>query len=475
MPGRDRALRAGIARARSLVSVGRFDEARALVADLKTKARVLGASDLVVTVEIVDGTLAAHGGDRVRARELLETAYYTAAADGYDFLAFDAASALVFVVGFDFREFDEALRWAAVAEGIAERIGVRDRLPFAFLLGSLFAVHLERSDFPAAERELERMRAVLRATVGEADPQYIRVDCHLAQLREAQGRLTEAEAASRRCIDALRVHAVGDAEIADALGSLGLVLQARGKSEEALEVFEEAVPLIEAMRGADSVEMARNRNNLGLVLDDLERYDEAVAALERAREIFERAQGPDSLALGFALGNLGESLAGLGRVDEALRVHTRALVVVQQALPADHPLVAITKVQLGTTHRLRGELTEAHRLHTEAARALETSDAPSYVIDAHTELGHDALALGDFDEAHRAFTRALAAARPDTDPATVGELHFGLARALRGLARETEAQQEAASARTAFASLGDRAQKKLTALDTWSTASNTDP
>lgn len=130
----------------------------------------------------------------------------------------------------------------------------------------------------------------------------------LVSLGSAHDSLSETQTAIGFYKQALRLDGIKPEDSAAAYNDLGLVYQALGDPEEALQQFEKAGAL--------------NRNpstlcNLGLTLESLERPGEALASYQSALELARRPPADPRVQV-TALHNLGYLYLKLGRKEEAL-------------------------------------------------------------------------------------------------------------------------------------------------------------
>ena len=74
--------------------------------------------------------------------------------------------------------------------------------------------------------------------------------------------------------------------------ALAAILEARGRSHEALATLQEVLTTLEAVLGADHYEVGLTLSDLGAMHMSAGRYAEADATLTRAAVILERVLGP---------------------------------------------------------------------------------------------------------------------------------------------------------------------------------------
>jgi eukaryotic-like serine/threonine-protein kinase len=126
------------------------------------------------------------------------------------------------------------------------------------------------------------------------------VACHSAQVLLGRLDLVEhhTDDAKRRIessAQALRTQAPGSEAEAEALSALSELLDAQGKSEQALEMALSSLSLRERLWGPASARLARLRNELGLALWSQGRLLQAEAQLDLAEQGLGRALGHDHL------------------------------------------------------------------------------------------------------------------------------------------------------------------------------------
>ena len=184
------------------------------------------------------------------------------------------------------------------------------------------------------------------------------------------GRIAEAEAAYRRALEQ-------EADCADALNLLGVVLCQTGRNQQAVQYLERAVKL----RPQD----AACRNNLGLAL-------QAAGAPEAAEKAFRRALALDP-AYPEAHNNLGNLLLNQGRTEEAIAHYRQALTL--------RPAYAHAANNLGNALRRARRLGEAEASYRNAVNL-----DPGYA-EAYRNLGGLLGGQARLSEALECFRRAL--------------------------------------------------------------------
>jgi serine/threonine-protein kinase len=197
--------------------------------------------------------------------------------------------------------------------------------------------------------------------------QDFRLNLELGLALEQRGRSDEALGHFRAAL------AVRPQSIAAYIG-LGTALSSLGRREEAAEHFEEALQLDPGSEVA--------LQNLGVVLQFQVRVDEAIGHFEQALRI--------DPSFGWAHANLGAALAQKDRLDEAIDHFEQALRLDPDPNPRG---AAVCYTNLGHALHRKGRLDEALKQLTEAVRLAPGSS------DAQMNLGNVLRDTGRLDEA----------------------------------------------------------------------------
>ena len=115
-----------------------------------------------------------------------------------------------------------------------------------------------------------------------------------------------------------------DPRLAWTLSIASLVYGGSGKFVEAERMAREALPILEAAYGRQSLPVASTLNRLGLALDGQGRFPEAEATLQRALAVREAWMDPDSVGLLPILHNLTSVYSEEGKEQEASAARNRA-------------------------------------------------------------------------------------------------------------------------------------------------------
>jgi tetratricopeptide (TPR) repeat protein len=222
----------------------------------------------------------------------------------------------------------------------------------------------------AEGRAWARHAEVALTVLAEADDGLRRVDLdnNLAIVLIMTGATDEAVALFQRTL-AMREEALGGDHplLAQSLNNLANFYASTAQYAEAKALFERALAIQEEALGPNHPIVATSLSNLGVVYFDTGALDEAIVAYERALEIREAALGADSPDTAGNLSNLGEARLALGEYDAAKRHLERALAISEQTLGADHPLLGYPLTGLAKVALAEGRPTDALAL---SARAL---------------------------------------------------------------------------------------------------------
>jgi AraC-like DNA-binding protein len=178
--------------------------------------------------------------------------------------------------------------------------------------------------------------------------------------------LTEIRAARRiwQDLEGDRGHEVGIC-----LRAESRALAKANEPEQAAEVAEQAVNLLEELHGPDHPDVGEALTVLGLSQRDLERYSDAEQTLTRAYDVLLATHGPHAQE---STVKAAEYLAGvkttLGRPSQARALLDRALTSRLEYLGPDHPNVAMIHLLLSDLYRMEGERRAAVAEADEAER-----------------------------------------------------------------------------------------------------------
>lgn len=254
------------------------------------------------------------------------------------------------------------------------------------------------------------------------DPTALHEELTLAEIRFANAagdteRAADLHAESYRLVRERRGD--GHALTAVALTNYGMALSAAGRTAEALDAYDRALPVLEA-QGGESDNVLGLLNARANALSALERHDEAIAQHRDvlARRIRRYGARHSSVAVSYQ--NLGVSLAKVERFAEAADACGRAAALYADLVPADDPTRYYPLITLARLERLAGRPVDAEATARRALAGLDPllPEAHPAPVTARLYLGLALAAQGKRAQARPVLLEAraalLALAPPDS-------------------------------------------------------------
>jgi eukaryotic-like serine/threonine-protein kinase len=429
-----RALRSRLSRASAARATGRYTKALGQAEAVLEEASALAWPALVTEAKLAVASAQEKLGRYEDARVVYEDAFFEAGASARDELAVNAASNLVFVIGYQLAQHEEGRHWGRVSQMLADRLGLSDDLAVAELLNNLGLVHLATGAYEDAKAVHERALAIREQALGPEHPDVARSLNNIANVHQTMGAYDDAKALYERAL-AIREKALGPEhpDVAGNLSNIASVHQTTGAYDDAKALFERALIVLETALGPEHPHVAMCLNNVAVVHFETGAYENAKALYERALAIRETSLGPEHPNVSTSLNNLGLLHQATGAYEDAKAVHERALAIREKALGSEHPQVAESLDNLAATHRAMGAYDDAKALHERALAIRERSSVAEHPDVALSLVGLAAIAL----EQHRASDAVELARRAvsvrergNVLPIELAEARFVLARAL---------------------------------------------
>ncbi len=320
-----------------------------------------------------------------------------------------SAVLLSMAVGFTF-SLQQQLERAQAAERSARMEAENNRETVDFLLAVF-----DYADPESGERADTTARALVDAARQELErslqrqPEVkLRLGLTLARIYESIGLPAEA-VALLRLAESLAPPELETTERLLLMDALARALNSLGQRAQALEIATDAVARARRELPPDHQVLANALNSLGLVLDAEGRSAEAFPVLEQALEIRLRVFGEQSIETAATLHNLGLAARRSGRLDTAEDWLKRSLAAKLALLPESHPRVLSGQEALANVYRDRGELARAvgvfQALRTQRIRA-NGADS-TRVANLSNELGNALQDLGRYGDAEQVYREAL--------------------------------------------------------------------
>ena len=159
-------------------------------------------------------------------------------------------------------------------------------------------------NYSAALVEAQKYEAAVKARFGTGDVRYAAAITMQASIALQQGRLAAAEQLFKQALPLYqRIRGPDDAVVAATLGSLARTLASEGRLAEAEALYKRALAISERRLGPDAPPTTALLNNLAMV-DNADGFATSEALIKRAIAVKERTLGPNSPAVAVFLGNL---------------------------------------------------------------------------------------------------------------------------------------------------------------------------
>jgi len=464
------AVRDQLMEARAERNAGRYEAAEAKVEAAKQRLtdEAVGYGPVHTEAALEAGRVHRLRGQYEASEAALRQALYGAARwDQRDAMR-DAATELLFVVGYLQRRFDEGLLHRELAEGLAQGTPAAE----ASVLNNLGNVHQAKGEYDDAVTLHRRALSIRTRTYGSEHLAVATSLSNLAVVHQAKGEHDEAATLHKRAL-ALRQKALGaeHPEVAVSLNNLANVHQARGEYDEAETLHRRALAIRQDALGAEHPRVAVSLSNLAVLHHAKGEYDKTVVLYERALAIWETTLGAEHPKVAATLNNLANLHHTRGEYMQAAALHERALAIREETLGAGHPDVGQSLYHLGAVHHANGEHEEAATLFERALAIREKAlDAEHpHIADTLVALAEVALALDRPDGALARAERAVKIREAITvPPAYLARARFLLARVLA----ETGAPQGRAvglaqQAADTYREAGHGSAERLAEVQTW--------
>jgi tetratricopeptide (TPR) repeat protein/CHAT domain-containing protein len=208
-------------------------------------------------------------------------------------------------------------------------------------------------------------------------------------------------------------------------------LEAKGAYADALNLLQQALQIVEKVRGPEHPLTAVFLNRLAKLYQDQGRYGEAETFHTRAIAIFEKVLGPEDPITAKSLQDLAGLYRQQGRYGEAEPLNKRTLAIREKVLGPEHVDTATSLNSLAELYRQQGRYGEAEPLYMRTLAIREKVLGPEHV-DTATSLNNLAALFqvqGRYGEADLLYKRSLAISEK-----VQGSEHAITARTLNNLA-----------------------------------------
>ena len=331
----------------------------------------------------------------------------------------DAALLLLDLVRGDAMHFEYAYRLACILESMVRLEEALDVLETIDGTGldddSAVKVFLEKASIKMLMDDLKGARADLDAaeerfeTLGNDGAMWIEImerkgdilkregnsegafDCYMEVLEYRRANLPRGDSGIARALDDVGTSMVWDpdkgleycmeakrifssADRPDRLGlsyccmSIGRILRRLDRTSEAMENFQEALVIMQAILPLDHPDLATVYREMALVMSLRREYTRAAEYLQKSLDVYEKSLPPYHTIIGDNLYHLACAYSATGDLTKALECFERARSVLSCQLPGVRPSEADALLGLADAHRKIGDYEAAMAEVDELAR-----------------------------------------------------------------------------------------------------------
>ena len=317
--------------------------------------------------------------------------------------------------------------------------------------GVIGKVYFEIGRFAAADSTLSRALALRRSVVPQGDSVTADILDALSFVKEENGHAAAADTSAAAAVAIRRRAGVATMPLSLSLNRQATARRRLGDYVVAESLFRASLEIRERLLGPDHAMVADLLSDLSLLVQDRGRNEDALRMQRRATEIRERRLGPDDPSTYNSYHNMAWMLGALERYPEAESWTRRALDAGTRVLGADNPRVLMTMVNYVGFLTAMKRYAEADSVAREAAESLGRLRGAELRLAAVQRLWAEVKsALGEHDAAISLARTALAtnlrmrAAHPYTQ---IYARTLGIVLAAGG--RTTDAKQVLSDALTA--------------------------
>ena len=290
----------------------------------------------------------------------------------------------------------QAAVWAAEA-GRNDEAAARGWVLLVFLVG------YERRDFAKAQELAQRTSAAIARLGGNADIEAS-LEQSLGAIAATEGKLYESIVHFRKAIPLLeKQFGPAHPNVAGARENLATALLQQGDARGAVELMMQVLAIRERTLAAGHHLIGRALQNLGSARDQLDEHAAAEADLRRALAISKASLAPEHPEIVELHTMLARVLSNAGKSAEAVAIGRTGLTLAEAAYGADSAQLAMHLLSAADVLGDAGKLAEADAL---LARAESRFADPK--LDARGDLARTWLARGDLQLRRHRWREAIA-------------------------------------------------------------------
>jgi tetratricopeptide (TPR) repeat protein len=263
------------------------------------------------------------------------------------------------------------------ARDLYARFGDQHLEELARVYYALGKSRIRLSQFAEGEQELDRSdRLVGRLPREPPEMPGLILNERAVLARDWKGDLEEAERLFTAGLASHRKSGVPYL-VADGLNSLAVIKMDRGKLDEALALYEEALAQTRQMYGDRSPAAALTLENLGSLYSKRGEWERNLTTLTEVLSIREEAYGADSAPAARTRINMGLALFKMGRFEQALEMLDVAIALCRKHYGEQSLEVAVALSHRAGCLEALGDLGTAARHYESALAILDAMDAPT--------------------------------------------------------------------------------------------------
>lgn len=266
----------------------------------------------------------------------------------------------------------------------------------------LIQSHLDEAGKLNNRGEVEKARNHLNEAMALADslsnPFWIKkVEVELGNYFLMTNNIDSAEVVLKRASDRM----ANDGIQLQVLNLLGTVYRYQSKYQESLEVYSDALALVDTLKQPDR--MAAISTNKAVVYENMGDFSEAISLYHKGIE-FAEATG-DSIFLATALNNLGEAYNDRSDYESA-RQYLKESLSISKALGLKNSML-LSYNNLGNTERFLGNYEKALELYQQGLSLHSDIRPDTPALQLSHNLGRLYADMGELDEAEKLFRESM--------------------------------------------------------------------
>jgi serine/threonine protein kinase len=271
---------------------------------------------------------------------------------------------------------EQALTRALV---IAQQNGSEESPAGAELLASLGQLEHARGNVEKAEEYLVRALSLTKRLGGGRTPEAAAILVDLANARSWRDDLDSAELAARDAVGIYR-ETVNEFHPDRVMAGylLARVLSLRGRTGEAIELYEHTLTAQRLLYGESSTKVAETMMELASVRSNLDQLPAAERLMSDALAINAKVRGTSHMTTGYALAGLAQIHWRLKQFDAAEKEVRDALDIFATTLPPDHQYVASAEYLMGEILLSTNRVSDAEAVLTASMNRWKRTDAPEW-------------------------------------------------------------------------------------------------